>query len=65
MVTDLFLWLQMMDGTPTDERSASTMSQASSPVEARGEFPNFFNSSIRLDHVLINAKCVDNNFGFK
>ena len=55
----------MMDGTPTDERSASMMSQASSPVEARGEFPNFFNSSIRLDHVLINAKCVDNNFGFK
>ena len=52
-----------MDGTPTDERSASTMSQASSPVEARGEFPSFLNSSVRLDHVLINAKCIGNNFG--
>ena len=38
MVTCWFLWFQMMDGTPTDERSASTMSQASSPVDNRGEY---------------------------
>ena len=50
-----------MDGTPTDERSASTMSQASSPVEARGEFPSFLNNSVGLDHVLINAKCMGGN----
>lgn len=33
----LLLWLQMMDGSPSDERAGASASSASSPVDNRGE----------------------------
>ena len=59
----LLLWLQMMDGTPGDERSASTMSQASSPVEPRGECTkvNYRSATVQSNTVNYRSNTVQSN----